>query len=121
MANERIMVVEDEWVIADDIRKSLKNLGYAVSSEAATGEEAIQKAEEEKDKLIQKLREALSKVKKLSGLIPIYASCKKKRDGKGNWEHIETYIHDHSKADFTHGICPDCYKELYPDLCENEK
>lgn len=59
--------------------------------------------------------EALAKVKMLSGLLPICASCKKIRDDKGYWKQIETYICDHSEADFSHGLCPSCCKKLYPD------
>lgn len=75
-------------------------------------------AEKERDRLIFNLQEALAKVKTLSGLIPICASCKKIRDDKGYWNQIETYISDHSEADFTHGICPQCAKKLYPDYAK---
>lgn len=59
---------------------------------------------------------ALREVKILSGFLPICASCKKIRDDKGYWNQIESYIRDHSEAEFSHGICPDCSKKLYPDL-----
>lgn len=62
------------------------------------------------------LRNALAQVKKLSGFLPICASCKKIRDDKGYWQQIEAYIRDHSEAEFSHSICPDCVKKLYPDL-----
>lgn len=65
---------------------------------------------------LDKLKEALATVKTLKGLLPICASCKKIRNDDGYWEHLETYIHEHSDADFTHSICPDCIKKLYPDL-----
>jgi hypothetical protein len=65
--------------------------------------------------LIRELQEALTMVKLLSGLLPICASCKKIRDDKGYWTQIESYIRDHSEAEFSHGICPDCMKKLYPD------
>lgn len=61
------------------------------------------------------LLNALAEVKKLSGLIPICSSCKKIRDDKGFWNQIEIYIRDHSEAEFTHGICPECVEKLYPD------
>ncbi len=64
------------------------------------------------------MREALSKVKLLSGLLPICASCKKVRDDKGYWKQIEAYIRDHSEAEFSHGICPECAKKLYSDIGE---
>jgi len=63
--------------------------------------------------LVDELKAALSKVKLLSGLLPICASCKKIRDGQGHWQHLETYLHEHSEAEFSHGICPDCGRELY--------
>jgi PAS domain S-box-containing protein len=72
--------------------------------------------EKEKEVLIAKLRETLSQVKQLSGLLPICASCKKIRDDKGYWNQIESYIKRHSEANFSHGLCPDCAKRLYPDL-----
>jgi len=66
---------------------------------------------------LQKEREnALLKVKILSGLLPICASCKKIRDDKGYWNQIEAYISNHSEAEFSHGICPGCINKLYPDL-----
>jgi len=71
-------------------------------------------AEHQQKELIHELREALSKVKTLSGLLPICASCKKIRDEAGNWHSLELYVRDHTQADFSHGICPDCHARLYP-------
>ena len=73
------------------------------------------KAEEEREKLIRELRQALAEVKALSGLLPICASCKKIRDDKGYWNQIEVYIRDHSEAEFSHSFCPDCAKKLYSE------
>ena len=72
--------------------------------------------EEEREKLIKELKNALDQVKQLSGLLPICASCKKIKDDKGYWRQIESYIRDHSEAEFSHGICPECVKKLYPGL-----
>lgn len=66
--------------------------------------------------LIAELKKALSQVKTLRGMLPICASCKKIRDDQGYWHQIETYIRDHSEADFSHGICMDCARKLYPEL-----
>jgi len=74
--------------------------------------------EAEHDQLIQDLHDALANVKSLSGLLPICAGCKKIRDDKGYWSQVESYIQKHSDATFTHGLCPDCIKKLYPDLVE---
>ena len=65
------------------------------------------------------LQEALSEIKTLSGLLPICASCKKIRDDKGYWNQIEAYIRDRSEAEFSHSICPECAKHLYPELVQN--
>jgi len=67
-----------------------------------------------------RIREALAKIKVLSGLLPICASCKKIRDDKGYWSQIEVYLREHSQADFSHGICPDCFSTLYPELAAPE-
>jgi len=72
--------------------------------------------EKEREKLIAELQKALANVKKLSGLLPICSSCKKIRDDRGYWNQIESYISDHSEADFSHSICRDCAKILYPEL-----
>jgi sigma-B regulation protein RsbU (phosphoserine phosphatase) len=56
----------------------------------------------------------LDRVKALSGLLPICASCKKIRDDKGHWQNVETYIRERSDTEFTHGYCPECAKKLYP-------
>lgn len=77
-------------------------------------------AAKEREKLIADLEKALLEVKKLSGLLPICAGCKKIRDEHDQWHQIEDYIHSHSEADFSHGICPDCSRRLYPELYKNK-
>jgi hypothetical protein len=67
------------------------------------------------------LEKALGEVKILRGLLPICAACKKIRDDDGYWEHMETYIKEHSEAQFSHGICPDCATRLYPDIFDNRE
>ncbi len=74
------------------------------------------RAQVAKDRLIVELEHALSEVKKLTGLLPICSACKRIRDDKGYWNQLESYIRDHSDAEFTHSICPDCRAKLYPDL-----
>lgn len=69
--------------------------------------------EKDRERLIRELQDALSKVRKLSGFLPICASCKRIRDDKGYWNQIESYIRDHSDIDFSHSICPQCAKKLY--------
>ena len=64
---------------------------------------------------IKIIRETQKEIKILQGLLPICSACKKVRDDEGYWNQIESYIHTHSEAQFSHGICPDCFKVHYPD------
>jgi len=73
-------------------------------------------AEEERERLILELQDALAKVKTLSGLLPICTHCKKIRDDEGYWNQLETYIQEHSEAEFTHGFCDECAKKHYPEF-----
>ena len=66
--------------------------------------------------LIAELRRAMVKIKTLGGLLPICSNCKRIRDDKGYWKMLESYIKEHSGAEFSHGICPPCMKQLYPGL-----
>jgi AmiR/NasT family two-component response regulator len=66
-------------------------------------------------RLNAELQDALDQVRQLQGMLPICANCKKVRDDDGYWHQIESYISAHSEADFSHGICPDCFRELYPE------
>jgi len=74
------------------------------------------RVEKEREELIDELQAVLAEVKTLSGLLPICASCKKIRDDQGYWNQIESYIRERSDAEFSHGICPECAKNLYPEL-----
>lgn len=74
---------------------------------------AHQKYLAEREQLISELQAALARVKLLSGFLPICASCKKIRNDQGYWQQIESYIRDHSEAEFSHGICPECAVKLY--------
>jgi PAS domain S-box-containing protein len=76
------------------------------------------RAEKRLQKESDKLKQALAKVKRLSGMLPICASCKKIRDDSGYWNQIEEYIESNSDAEFSHGICPECARKLYPELYE---
>ncbi len=73
-------------------------------------------AEIEREKLITDLQDALAKIKTLKGLLPICAWCKKVRDDNGYWKQVEQYIQEHSEAEFTHGMCPDCQSKMEKEL-----
>ena len=70
----------------------------------------------ERQRLMTELRVALDHIKQLQGMLPICSVCKKIRDDRGYWNRIESYISEHSEAKFSHSLCPDCAKELYPNL-----
>jgi len=69
-----------------------------------------------REKLVVNLQEAIKEIKTLRGIIPICSHCKKIRDDKGYWSQIESYISEHSEAEFSHGICTECAKKYYPDM-----
>lgn len=73
------------------------------------------RAEHEREELINELQDALAEVKTLSGLLPICSYCKNVRDDKGYWNKIESYLQAHSKAQFSHSICPECANKYFPD------
>ena len=71
--------------------------------------------------LIRSLEKALAEVKTLSGLLPMCAKCKKIRTDKGQWQGVEEYITKRTDAEFTHGLCPECMREMYPGLHKDKK
>lgn len=75
-------------------------------------------AEGERERLISELKEALDKVKTLSGFIPICSQCKKIREDRDYWVQVEAYVAAHSDAKFTHTLCPVCMRFLYPEFAE---
>ncbi len=73
------------------------------------------RADQERDRLVAELQEAVAKIRTLSGLLPVCASCRRVRNDRGYWDHLEAYIERNSDARISHGICPECMKMLYPD------
>jgi hypothetical protein len=96
----------------DELEKKIREKTVSLEREI----EERKKAEKAKEETIAQLRKAMEEIKTLSGLLPICANCKKIRDDQGYWNQIESYISEHSQATFSHGICPECAKKLYPDL-----
>ena len=94
--------------IFDDRGKIVQMIEYCIDISERKKADAV------REKLIQDLQKALHEVKDLSGLLPICASCKKIRDDKGYWNNLEKFITEHSGAEFSHSICPDCAQKLYP-------
>lgn len=197
MPAPRILIVEDEIIVARDLQATLSRIGYDAFEIASRGREAVKKAEEgnadlvlmdivlkgemdgvtaaetirknlslpviyltahgegetltrakqtepfgyilkpyterelrtnidialyraemerERERLLNELQQALLKIKTLEGILPICAHCKKIRDKNGAWREVSDYIEDHSRAEFTHGICPECAQKIYSQL-----
>jgi hypothetical protein len=103
---EKVLERTADWVRANDLLK--------------VEVEERKRAEEKMGQVVVELKEALANVKTLKGMIPICANCKKIRNDQGAWMQMELYIKEHSDAAFSHGICPDCVKKLYPEFCKEE-
>lgn len=76
----------------------------------------LTRAIKRRDHLLADLRQTLIEVKQFKGILPICASCKKIRDYDGYWSQIESYMRVHADVEFSHGMCPDCMTQHYPDL-----
>jgi len=102
----------------DRDRMLAESIGYQIAGAIANAQLFAEhkRGEKEREKLIHELQGALANIKILRGMLPICSSCKKVRDDKGYWSQIESYIQHHTEAEFSHGICPECMKKLYPDL-----
>jgi len=102
------------------IRQGLREMSRRLAAE-----EDLRRHQDELEALVVRrtadLQQALANVKRLSGFLPICASCKKIRDDKGYWNQIEEYIRDHSEAEFSHSYCPDCARRLYPGFSDDGK
>ena len=77
--------------------------------------------EQEKERLIIDLKKAVEEIKTLQGILPLCSFCKKIRDEDGRWQQVDVYLHKHSQADVSHGICPDCAQQHYPDYFASDK
>lgn len=78
----------------------------------------LEKTYKEKEKLLTDLQASNREIRLLQGILPICANCKKIRDDDGSWQQFEAYVRDHSDADFSHGLCPECRARLYPEFSD---
>lgn len=101
-----------------ELWKVLFNRSLSLLSIWVTAIAIVQKkrSEQKREEAIVEREKALHEIKILQGILPICSSCKKIRDDKGSWQRIEQYIMENSEADFSHGICPECVKKLYPEF-----
>jgi len=104
---------DDDTIAVESVQKGAQD--YIVKGQV-TGSmlgRAIRYAIERK-KLLTQLEHSATEIKKLRGILPICANCKKIRDDKGYWTQVEIYIGDHAGTEFSHGICPECAEKIYP-------
>ena len=101
----------DEQRFAEELATAAARAGVTADKRQAEWETARRSREQ----ALAELQAALEEVKRLSGLIPICAHCKKVRDDGGYWNRIESFLRQHSEAEFTHGICPDCASRYFPE------
>ncbi len=117
--------IEDAFSVGamDYITKPLRGIELLVRSRSALSlKKEIDRRKNREQELLnlnRELKNSIETIKTLRGLIPICANCKKIRDDKGYWNQIESYIQKHSEAEFSHGICPECARKLYPELYED--
>lgn len=122
---ESMVLKNRELINAQEKLKELnEQLEEKINERTASLLEEIEerkRIQKENNLLIAELRGSLSKIKTLSGLIPICSYCKKIRDDKGYWNHLESFISEHSETSFTHSMCPECSKKAYEELREFKK
>jgi len=99
-------------------RSPIKDSQGKIIGVSAIERDITKRKQEEQERLflIQELSKALANAKTLQGLLPICASCKKIRDDRGYWNKIESYLAEHTRAEFTHGLCPDCQAQFRSEL-----
>ncbi len=91
------------------------------TAELVASNNELESKVKEHRKTEKELMDSIAKVKMLSGTLPICSTCKRIRDDKGYWEQIEVYIQNHSDAEFSHALCPECAKGLYPEYFKEKK
>lgn len=109
IAAESLKSGAQDYLVKENLTSDLllRSIKYAIDKK---------QSELDREKYIKEIEDALERIKRLEGILPICCSCKKIRDDNGYWNHVEKYISDHSEAKFTHGMCPECSKELYPEI-----
>ncbi len=120
---EQDLVAAFEAGAIDYIRKPVipSELVARVGSALALRQERAMRQAREQELLLRtgELEQVLREVKVLRGLIPICAKCKKVRTDSGDWQQLEVYIQEHSEAEFSHGVCQECMKAIYPDILKD--
>lgn len=109
LAREAVSGGAQDYLFKDEINRSLltRSIHYAIERSRIL---------HEKESLIVELKEALENVKRLQGLLPICSNCKKIRNDDGYWAQVDQYLQEYSEVKFSHGLCPDCAREMFPEF-----
>jgi PAS domain-containing protein len=121
--SEQIVIPGEQGTTYLEVRRApLHTRGGQLGGQVVTVVDISERhrARQEREALIASLQRALAEVRTLGGLLPICSQCKRIRDDEGYWTRLEEYITTHSGAEFTHGICPDCLRTMYPDLAAED-
>lgn len=105
-----------DYILKSDLAKDVLVRAVSKAIENFRLRDMVIKQEEEKDLLIAELRKTVEKVNILSGMLPICSSCKKIRDDGGYWQQVEDFVSKYSEVRFSHGLCPQCLEDLFPDM-----
>jgi len=131
LANQRRQIIT--WTVVLSLLWLIGLLALSLSArglknrirEKDEADAKLQKAHDELEQRVGErtadLQKALNDIKTLKGIVPICSHCKKIRDDKGYWSQVEEYVQKHSKAEFSHSICPDCAKKYYSEYDLNEE
>ncbi|HEX9019872.1 MAG TPA: PAS domain S-box protein [Nitrospirota bacterium] len=122
VSRDQVFIRKDGSAFPASISSSpvLENGRVAASITAFRDITERKQIEQDREQLIGELQKALAEIKTLHGILPICSNCKKIRDDKGAWHHMEAYLHDHTDAEFSHGLCEECAKTLYPNYFKEE-
>jgi hypothetical protein len=101
-------------LVMEKVREKIQHRLKTSNTELEKAVGGLEKANKEKERLIHELQKTMDEIKVLQGILPICANCKKIRDDSGYWEQVEKYVQDRSEAQFSHSICPECARKLYP-------
>ncbi len=113
---ELVIAFNDMSIQLFEDRTQLENRIDKRTSELKIANERLHQEIEERKQTISELEQTLNEVKILRGILPICSYCKKIRDDKGYWNQLELYLTEHSRAELSHSLCPECAKKYYPDM-----
>ncbi len=127
MAKEVLTMTSQENNTEDHRIQDILNLIYELAAGNLEARGTVSDNEDRLDGIIvglnllaEEIADSILEIRKLSGLLPICAWCKKLRDDKGYWKSVEQYLGERTTAEFTHGICPECQSKYFAEYTEED-